>query len=198
MHSILLLPGFAKSAWEASWTGSTDLCFQARLFSAFLVLDHTHLLAGRIWVGINWSSGEGVLIVFKYSLPVSWLSQKSMYVNLLTRGFSYVRIFFSVKIHTSKSCCSTKCLVGMFLFCSVFQRSICVVKACHYQNKSLSILFPVGTIWGTDLEMQTDISWRKLFHWEAWVFPSHPPNSLCQQFATIASLPQWDETQFIL
>lgn len=37
-------------------------------------------------------------------------------------------------------------LVGTFLFCSVFQWSICVVKACHYQNKSLSILFPVGTI----------------------------------------------------
>lgn len=81
--------------------------------SHFLVLDGKCLLAGRPWVGINWSSGEGVLMVLKYSLLVSWLSQKCSSVNLLTRGFADIRIFFSVHIYTCKSCCSTR-----LFFCS--------------------------------------------------------------------------------
>lgn len=157
----------------------------------FIALDAKYLLAGRSRVGINWSSGEGELMAFKYSLPVSWLSQKCSFGNLLTRCFAGIRIFFSVQIHTYKSCLTTR-----MLFC--LQQSMCVVKACHRQNKTLSGLFPVGAFWEADLEMQTDFCHLKSFHWKVWSFPSHPPNSLYQQFATIAPLPQWDETKFIL
>lgn len=146
------------------------------------------LLAGRPCVGISWSSKE-VFMVFKDSLPVSWLSQRCSFVNLLTKGFAGIRILFLVLIYTGKSCCTTR----LFL-----QQSNSVVKACHHQNKSLSFLFPIGAIWDSDLEMQSDFCRLKPFHWRVWFFPSHPPNSLCQQFATIASLLPQDETKFSL
>lgn len=96
----------------------------------FLKGEHGHLFSRKAcllnilgpWVGVSWISGEGSLVVFKYSLPVSWLSQKCHFVNLITRSVGYQNIFLSALSFFFKS----------LLHQAFLQQSICVVK--HQEN----------------------------------------------------------------
>lgn len=131
---------------------------------------------------------------FKYSLPVSWRSQKKHicdppYFLQILEYFCQWK-FTQVKVVAPLSVCLVAWCGFVSFFSSLFVwQTPVIIKICHWAFYFLLVPYETQT-WKCRLTFYH----LKLFHWDAWVFPSI---SLRQQFATMTSLPQWDETKFI-
>lgn len=80
--------------FERPLEGETQISiFRRGFLSAFFSHKWQVPFSWRPRVNIN-GSREGVM-AFKHSLPVSWLSQKCSFVNIITRGFANIKIFYS-------------------------------------------------------------------------------------------------------